>query len=62
MQQQASTPETMRINTARISACEKGRQPQPALELFAAMQQQAMAPIAAIHTTHICACEKGDQP
>ena len=48
--------------SALISACEKGKQPERALQLFEAMKQQGMVPNVITYNTLISACEKGKQP
>ena len=45
-----------------IGACEKGKQPEPALLLFAAMEQQGLVPNYFTYNALISACEKGTQP
>ena len=47
--------------SALISACEKGKQPERALEMFQAMQRQGMVPDIITHSAVISACEKGKQ-
>ena len=41
-----------------ISACEKGKQPEWALEVFQAMQRQGMVPNVITYSAVISACEK----
>ena len=48
--------------SAMISACEKGHQLEPAMEIFAAMQQQGVVPNVVTYSALISACEKGKQP
>ena len=45
-----------------ISTCEKGKQPERALEVFKAMQQQGVMPNVIAYSALISACEKGKQP
>ena len=45
-----------------ISACEKGKQPERALEVFQAMQRQGVVPNVITYNAVISACEKGKQP
>ena len=47
---------------ALISACEKGKQPERAWEVFQAMQQQGLAQDVITYSALISACEKGKQP
>ena len=42
--------------------CEKGKQPEWALELFEAMQRQGVVPDVIAYSALISACEKGKQP
>ena len=48
--------------SALISACEKGKQPERALEVSQAMQWQGVVPNIITYITLINACEKGKQP
>ena len=48
--------------SALISACEKGKQPGRALELFETMQRQGVVPNSITYSALISACEKGKQP
>ena len=48
--------------SAQISACEKGQQPERALELFKALQRQGMVTSVITHNALISACEEGQQP
>ena len=48
--------------SALISACEKGDQPERALEMLEIMQQQGVVPGAITFNTLISTCEKGEQP
>ena len=50
------------IYSALISACEKGKQPERALELFEAMKRQGVVPDVITYNALISACEKGKQP
>ena len=61
MQQQGVVPDVITYN-ALISTCEKGKQPQRALEVFQAMQQQGVVPDVITYSALISACEKGKQP
>ena len=45
-----------------ISACEKGKQPERALEIFDMMQQQGIVPNVITYNALISAFEKGKQP
>ena len=44
---------------ALISACEKGKQPEQAIKLMAAMEQQDVVPSVITYDALISACEKG---
>ena len=48
--------------SALVSACEKGEQPQRALELFNAMKQQGVLPNGIAYNALVCACKKGQEP
>ena len=43
-------------------SCEKGKQPQYAVEMFQSMQRQDMVPNIITYGAVISACEKGKQP
>ena len=45
-----------------ISACEKGKNPERALEFFASMEHQRVQPDVITYNSLICACEKGKNP
>ena len=60
MQRQGVVPDVITYN-ALISACEKGKQPERALQLFEAMKQ-GLVPKVITNNTLISACEKGKQP
>jgi len=47
------------INSAVVSACEKGQQPVRALELLEEMRQKDFVPDVIIYSAVISACEKG---
>ena len=47
---------------AMISACQKGKQPERAVELLQAMQQQGVEPNTITYNAMISALEKGMQP
>ena len=47
---------------ALISACEKGKQPEQALEILVYMKQQGVVPDVITYNALISACEKGLQP
>ena len=47
--------------SALISACEKGRQPEQALEVFKVMSWQGVVPNVITYSAWISACEKGEQ-
>ena len=44
---------------AVISACEKGKQPERALEVFQAMQRQGVVPNVITYSALISTCEEG---
>ena len=44
------------------SACEKGKQPERALELFEAMKRKGLLPDVITYIALISACEKGKLP
>ncbi len=48
--------------SALISACDKGKQQECALELFEAMQRQGVVPSFITYNALISACEKDKQP
>ena len=48
--------------SALINACEKGKQPERALEVFEAVKRQGVVPNTITYSTLISACEKGKQP
>ena len=48
--------------TALISACEKGKQPEQALEMLQAMRQQGVGPDVMTYTALLSSCEKSKQP
>ncbi len=48
--------------SAAISACEKGAQPEQALQLLPGMQQQSVEPDVISYSSAISACEKAAQP
>ena len=60
MKQQGMLSDVITYN-ALISACEKGNQPQQALQLFEAMRQQGMLPDVITHSVLISTCEKRKQ-
>ena len=47
--------------SAAISACEKGKQPDKALELLEGMQWSGLEPAMVTYCAAISACEKGEQ-
>ncbi len=47
--------------SALINACQKGKQPERALELFEAMKQQGIVPDEITYSALLSACEKGKQ-
>ena len=61
MKQQGMVPNVITYS-ALISACEKGKQPERALELFEAMKRQGVVPNVITYNALISACEKGKQP
>ena len=61
MKQQGVIP-TVITYSALISACEKGKHPERALEMFDKMQQQDMLPNVITYSALISACGKGKQP
>ena len=58
MQRQGVVPDVITYN-AVISACEKGKQAERALEVFKAMQWQCVVPNVITYNAVISACEKG---
>ena len=48
--------------SALISTCEKGKQLDQALSVFAAMEQQGVVPNAITYSVLVSAFEKGKQP
>ena len=58
MQQQGVVSNAITYN-ALISACEKGKQPEGALQVFEAMKLQSVVPNAITYSALISACEKG---
>ena len=61
MQRQCRVPNVITYN-ALISAFEKCKQAERALELFKAMQRQGVVPNAIAYSVLISACAKGKQP
>ena len=61
MLQQGVVPDAIAYRSL-ISACEKGKQPETVIKVFAAMMQQGVVPDAIAYRTLISACEKGKQP
>ena len=61
MQRQGVVPTTITYS-ALISACEKGPQPERALDVFEVMQRQDVVPDVIIYSALISACEKSKQP
>jgi pentatricopeptide repeat protein len=53
MQRQGVVPNVITFN-ALISACEKGQEPERALELFEAMQRQGVVPVSSQLFWHNC--------
>ena len=45
-----------------ICACEKGRQPEQALDFFEMLKQHGVVPDVVSYSALISACEKGNQP
>ena len=58
MQRQGLVPSAITYD-ALISACEKGKQPERALELFEAMQRQGVVADKITYKALMSACEKG---
>ena len=58
MLQEIVVPDEIVYN-AIISVCEKGKQPERALELLKTMKQQGVEPNLITYNTLISACEKG---
>ena len=54
-------PANVVMYNAAISACEKATQPDHALEVFVAVQEQGMVPDIITYNALISACEKGKQ-
>ncbi len=50
------------ITYTALITCEKGKQPERALELIEAMQRQGLVPDVITYNALISACEKGKQP
>ena len=61
MQQQGVVPNAITYN-ALSSACEKGWQPERALQVFELMQNPGVVPNATTYSALSSACEKGKQP
>ena len=61
MQQQGLTQDVITYS-ALVSACEKGKQPERAWEVFHAMQQQGLTPSVITYNAPISVCEKKKQP
>ena len=55
MQRQGKVPEIITYN-ALISVCEKGKQPERALEMFQALQRQGMVPDIITYSALISVC------
>ena len=60
MQRLCIMPDVITCN-ALISACEKGKQPDCAMEAFQALQQQGAVPGTITCNALVTACEKGTQ-
>jgi pentatricopeptide repeat protein len=60
MQRQGVLPDVITYS-ALISACEKGKQPERALELFEAMQRQGVVPDVITYSALVSACEGSQQ-
>ena len=54
-------PDAITCN-ALISACDKGKQPEQALEVLEAVHQQGVLPNVITYSALISACERGKQP
>ena len=61
VQRQSKVPGKITFNSL-IIACEKGKQPERALQPSKAMTQQAVVPKGITYSTLTRACEKGKQP
>ena len=61
MQRHSIVPDLISYN-ALISACEKGKQPEQAMEMFHAMQRHSVVPNLISYSALLSACEKGKQP
>eukprot|EP00747_Dinoflagellata_sp_TGD_P122231 gnl/TRDRNA2_/TRDRNA2_173576_c1_seq18.p2 gnl/TRDRNA2_/TRDRNA2_173576_c1~~gnl/TRDRNA2_/TRDRNA2_173576_c1_seq18.p2 ORF type:complete len:121 (-),score=35.12 gnl/TRDRNA2_/TRDRNA2_173576_c1_seq18:568-930(-) len=48
--------------SAAISACEKGQQPEKALELLHQMQERKLVPDVVAYSAAISSCERGTKP
>ena len=57
---QGVVPNAITYN-ALIGACEKGKQPEPALNVFETLVQQGVVPNAITYSELINTCEKGKQ-
>ena len=60
MQRKCQEPDMITYSAA-ISACEKGKQPDKALELLEDMQWSGLEPAVITYNAAISACEKGEQ-
>ena len=61
MEQQGIVPDAFTYS-ALISACEKGKRPEGAMEISAAMEQQGVVSNAITYNALISACEIGKRP
>ena len=61
MQLRGLVPDVITYSAA-ISACEKGQQPQHALQLLQEMQYKGIVPNVISYSEAISACEWGQQP
>ena len=61
MVQQAVVP-TIITYAALISACQKSKESEQALEIFVAMSEQRMVPNAITYNAMMTACEKSQRP
>jgi len=61
MRRQGMVPDVITYS-ALISACERGKSPELAMEVFRSMQRQSAVPDIVIYSAFISSCGKAQQP